>query len=301
MNNTTVLFNEIKSKLAPQLQFLQDKPEETLASTIKACWLKAAGMPVSAEASLKHELPQLNETEIDILNNLLNRRLENVPLAHITGRQNFMGIELLSDPRALIPRKETELLGSKALEISLEYADQREQVRIMDICCGGGNLALAIAFHNPKAHVFAADLSGEAIALTLENINFLSLQERVEASQGDIFSCFENEKYFANTDIIVCNPPYISTAKVPKMHTETASHEPSLAFDGGMFGTNIIQKVIINAPRFLTPGGWLLMEVGAGQGEFIKRLCDGSESFLPATSVNDDHGNIRVIMAQKRY
>ncbi|MEO6133647.1 MAG: peptide chain release factor N(5)-glutamine methyltransferase [Ginsengibacter sp.] len=298
--NITKLLDELKIQLNESIHFLNDKPEETIDSTINACWFAAYGSPKSAEEAAKHPLPELTEEQITALHELIKQRLKNIPLAHITRRQNFMGVELLSDSRALIPRKETEILGEKALEISRQISEKIKRVRVMDICCGSGNLALALASLNTNAVVFATDLSDDAVALTKDNIAFLNLNKRVMAFQGDMFSAFENEEHYLNTDLIVCNPPYISSSKVTKMNAEIASHEPALAFDGGMFGTKIIQSLLLEAPRFLKEGGSLLFEVGVGQGEFILRLCNDSTKYSNVKSMSDHEGNIRVILAQKR-
>ncbi len=297
--NVETLFARIKNDFNSKLHFLEDKPEENVDSTLKACWFAASGSAKSAEEAVKSSLPELSESQIKILHELIEQRLNNVPLAHITGRQNFMGIELLSDKRALIPRKETELLGRKAVDISLDLTKSKQLVNVMDICCGAGNLGLAVAFYNPGVEVFATDLSHEAVELTKDNISFLNLNQRVHAKQGDLFSAFETSEFFENSDLIICNPPYISSAKVTKLNSEIIGHEPSLAFDGGMFGTKIIQRLLIEALKYLTRDGWLLFEVGVGQGEFIMRLIEESNNYTQINSVSDMQGNIRVIIAKK--
>jgi release factor glutamine methyltransferase len=293
------LYDKVKTHFESGIHFLVDKPEETVDSTLKACWFAASGTPVSAEKAINHPLPALSEKQINILYNLVEQRLNNKPLAHITGRQSFMGIEFLSDNRALIPRKETEILGRKALELSLQIAQAKQVVRVMDVCCGAGNLGLALAYFNQNIVVKASDLSGEAVELTRDNIFFLHLNQRVQVKQGDLFSAFESEEYYENTDLIICNPPYISSAKVSKMSKEISTHEPVLAFDGGMFGFKIIQKLIEEATKYLTKGGWLIFEVGIGQGEFIMRLCGSTDKYCQIESVSDELGNIRVILVRK--
>lgn len=302
MNTITTeeLFIELTSELSDTFQFLEDKPEETLESTLKACWFKSAGFPKSAIKAMEEPLPQLDEKQIKVLLQLIGQRQKNVPLAHLTGRQNFMGIELLSDRRALIPRKETEILGKKALEISNDFSSEKEEVFVMDICCGAGNLGLAIAYYNPKTIITATDLSEEAVELAKENICFLNLNHRVEARQGDLFSALEEEFFYEKTDLIICNPPYISTAKVNKMNTEISAHEPVLAFDGGIFGTKIIQRFLNEAPKFLCSGGSIIFEVGAGQGEFMIRLCEETDHYSDIEPLKDPMGNIRVIHAKKK-
>jgi release factor glutamine methyltransferase len=297
---TEELFTELTSELSDTFQFLQDKPEETLESTLKACWFKSAGIPKSAVKAMEEPLPELDDKQIKVLLQLIGQRQKNIPLAHLTGRQNFMGIELLSDRRALIPRKETEILGKKAVAISQEIAFKKSVVYVLDICCGAGNLGLAVAFYNAKSKVIVTDLSHDAIELAKENICFLNLNHVVKAMQGDLFSAVDQDKFYEKIDIIICNPPYISTAKVTKMNTEISAHEPVLAFDGGMFGTKIIQRFLSESPKFLTKGGSIIFEVGAGQGEFMMRLCEETDHFFDIGAEKDNMGNIRVIHAKKK-
>ena len=293
------LFAYLYNDLRIRLHLLEDKPEETIESSLKALWLIAAGLQVSAEGSLNVALPDLTEKQIEYLHELIELRLNNTPLAHITKRQTFMGIELLSDRRALIPRKETELLGRKALELSNRIVKSKGKINVIDVCCGSGNLGIAIAYYNPDCYVYATDISEEAVELTRDYINLLKLSKRVKVKQGNLLSVFETDDYYEKTDLIICNPPYILSSNVQKMDSEIASNEPALAFDGGMLGIKIIQKLISDAPKFLTNEGWLIFEVGAGQGSFIVQLCERSQLYQLIESVSDDSGNIRVIQTQK--
>jgi release factor glutamine methyltransferase len=297
--NKSELFNSISNDLKNKLHFLEDKPEETLETTLKALWFSAAGFPVSAEGATKLLIPDLTEKQIKILQQLIEQRLNNTPLAHITKRQNFMGIELLSDKRALIPRKETELLGRKALELSNRIAKSKGRIIVIDVCCGSGNLGIAIAHLNPNCIVYATDISQEAVELTQDNIDFLNLNQRVYVKQGDLLSVFETTEFYEKIDLIICNPPYILSSNVQKMDTEIASNEPVLAFDGGMLGIKIIQKLLTEAPKFLTNEGWLIFEVGTGQGSFITQLCERTQLYRHIETISDDSDNIRVISGQK--
>ncbi|TRW92068.1 peptide chain release factor N(5)-glutamine methyltransferase [Candidatus Methylobacter oryzae] len=293
------LYNLVRPDLENKLNLLKDKPEENIDSTLKALGFAALGLCKSAETAAKLPFPELTEEHKNRLFELLNQRLDSTPLAHITGRQSFMGIEFLCDERALIPRKETEILGYKALGLSQEIAKEKQRANIIDVCCGSGNLGLAIVSHNAQAYVYATDLSAEAVELTQENISFLNLGDRINVRQGDLLSAFETEDYFEKIDLIVCNPPYIPSASLPKMNTEILAHEPVLAFDGGVMGISLIQKLILEAPRFLTKSGALIFEVGVGQGRFASRLCQRSGLYSHIESISDDSGNIRVILARK--
>ena len=291
------LYNTIRLQFEQNLSILEDKPEETIESTIKALWNKAHGNALSAEKAMSLPLVELSDQQITLLYQLVEKRLNGEPLAHITGRQSFMGIELLSDRRALIPRKETEILGKTALKLCQEIAENKPIVNVLDICCGSGNLGLAIACHLHNTLIHSSDLSQEAVELTNENISFLGLNHRVKVSQSNLFLNFDSVDYWGKIDLIVCNPPYISTSKVTKMTTEISANEPAMAFDGGMVGLKIIQKLIQESPRFLTKNGWLIFEVGLGQGPFVIQLCEKSGLYQQIASVSDESGNIRVIAA----
>jgi release factor glutamine methyltransferase len=289
------LFHSIKKDLEINLSILDDKPEETIDSTIKALWNKAAGISVSAEKAGNLPFLELTDSQKSDLLSLVEKRINGVPLAHITGRQSFLGIELISDKRALIPRKETEILGKSALEIGQKLASKKSEIKIMDLCCGSGNLGLALANQIAEAKVYSSDLSPEAVELTKENIEFLNLSKRVTAIKSNLFASFESEEYWLKFDLIVCNPPYISTSKVTKMNPEIVNNEPSLAFDGGMIGLKIIQNLIKDSPRFLNDSGWLIFEVGLGQGPFVTQLCERSNQYKQINQITDQSGNIRVI------
>lgn len=297
--NKSELFNRIRTDLTDKIHFLKDKPEETPETTLRSLWLTASGMPVSAEGSLAYPLPELSDEQVSQLYHMVDLRIKNTPLAYITGRQRFMGLDMLTDKRALIPRRETEILGKKALEIADNITSVKGKIRVIDACCGSGNLGLALACLNKKCEILASDLSDEAVALAKENAGFLGLNDRMQVIQGDLLSAFEAEDNWGKIDLIVCNPPYILSSNVSKMDIEISSNEPALAFDGGMLGIRIIQRLISEAPKFLTSDGWLVFEVGVGQGDFVTKLCERSGSYKNIHNVADDAGNIRVIEAQK--
>ena len=298
--DNSLIYRYFLKELDEKLHILPDKPEETAESTLKALWLCAGGVPVSAELADEMDLPELEEYGLKQLELLIKKRLAGTPLSHLTGRQRFMGIELLSDGRALIPRKETEILGKKALELLNKNIVGNKPINVMDLCCGAGNLSVALAIKsNGNMKFYASDLSAEAVDLTRENIDFHGLNEKVGAWQGDMFAPFESDEFYNKMNLIMCNPPYISSFKVSGMDDEISNNEPELAFNGGMLGTRIIQKLIAEAPGFLIKGGWLIFEVGKGQGPFIIDLIKKGNKYAEIDSVSDHDGNIRVVIARK--
>lgn len=296
-NNPTYL--RFQKMLSDNLSLLPDKPEETVESTLSALWFFAVGEPVSAEMAVTKILPELSDKQENVLERLVDKRIKGVPLAYITGRQQFMGVELIANQNALIPRKETEILGNAVLSIFRDLSLQQQEIVALDLCCGAGNLAVALCFHVPEVTFYASDLSEDAVELTRQNIGLHRMEKRIHPAVGSVLSAFDKDAFNERFDVIVCNPPYISNAKVPNMPSEISEHEPEMAFNGGILGINVIRELIRNAPGFLKTNGWLAFEVGLGQGDFVKQLCSKMGLYRKITSVNDQLGNIRVILAQK--
>ncbi len=282
--------------LQKELKTLPDKPEENPETTLKALWFKAAGDAKSAGTAADLTVPELTDEQGEVLLALVEQRLSGTPLAHITGRQQFMGVDMLVGPQALVPRRETELLGRAALELLADTTGA--DLRIIDVCTGAGNLAVAIAMHEPRSRVFAADLSGDAVALARRNVKLHHLEHQVTVREGDLLAPFAKEEFHHKVHLLVCNPPYISTAKVGTMVGEISAHEPRRAFDGGPFGVKILRRLVTEAPAFLRPGGWLAFEVGLGQGKLMEQRLKKKHDYRQVRRVLDHRGNIRVLLAQ---
>jgi release factor glutamine methyltransferase len=277
---------------------LPDKPEETPAGVLSALWRTACGEPVSVTRAHAADLPELDADALARLRSLIDRKRAGVPLAHLTGRQSFMGLEFLAGSAALIPRHETEIVGRAALAKIRCIAEREGAVRVLDVCTGSGNLALAYAHYEPRARVLASDLAPEAIGLARQNAAQLRLDERVEFRVGDLLEPFETPEFLGSCDFVSCNPPYISTAKLKGMHPEISLFEPEAAFNGGVYGVSILTKLVREAPRFLRPGGWLGFEVGAGQGPVLARQLAKNPHFSAVERFTDAAGEIRAILAR---
>ncbi len=281
------------------LQTLHDKPEETSASAMCALWHLASGKRLSVQAASERPLLPLTTAQAQLLPELVGERLRGTPLAHLTQRQRFMGLELLAGPQALIPRRETELLGQAAAQLLAEAALGGHAVMALDVCTGSGNLALGIAAQVPGARVLAADLSHDAVELARQNVLALDLQERVEVREGDLLAPFDAAEFLGQIDVLTCNPPYISSPKIDTMPSEIAAHEPRLAFDGGPFGIRILQRLIREAPRFVRPGGWLAFEVGLGQGPAVAKRLTSAAGYGEMRPLTDSEGQIRALLARR--
>jgi release factor glutamine methyltransferase len=275
-----------------------DKPEETPDSTLRALCFAAAGAPLSVRKAITTTLPELDEDGLSKLERLVQQRLSGIPLAHLTGRQHFMGLEFLAGPEALIPRAQTEFVGRAALAAATSLANARGSITAIDICTGSGNIALAIAAHEPRCRVYASDISSEAIAFAQKNAKHLGLEGRVEFRQGNMFGAFESEEFFGRTDLLTCNPPYIPSAKVATMDREISQHEPRLAFDGGALGVSILTRIVREAPKFLKPGSFLCFEVGLGEGEAMAHKLRNAKVYRNIVILLNDTGQTCGLSAQ---
>src|SRR5947207_12823345 len=179
---------------------LPDKPEETPERLLSALWSTACGAPVSADRAVPGALPDLDEAGVERLRGLIERKRAGVPLAHLTERQTFLGIDLLAGPEALIPRKETEILGRAALVKIGCMAKKRGPLLVLDVCTGSANLALAYAYYEPQARVCASDLSPDAVEMAKRNVQFTGLEKRVELRVGDLLEPFESEQFVGHCD-----------------------------------------------------------------------------------------------------
>lgn len=202
-----------------------------------------------------------------------------------------MEVDLLVERGVLVPRDETELLGNAALEILPDYA------YVIDMCCGSGNLACALAVHRPRARVWASDLTDACVALARRNAAHVGVANRVRVVQGDLFAGLKGLE--GTIDAVVCNPPYISQAKLAGERQSLLENEPREAFDGGPYGLSIHQRVVKEALPFLKPGGHLLFEIGLGQERQVKLLLERTRAYEEIRTVSNAAGEVRVVAARK--
>ena len=192
---------------------------------------------------------------------LVKRRASGEPSAYITEHKEFYGLDFKVDPRALVPRPETELL----VELALDFASRRSVLgrglNVVDVGTGCGAIAVTLAVHLPKATITATDLSPEALELAAENVAIHHVQDRVTLLQGDLLAPVSRP-----IDILVSNPPYIPSTEIPNLAKEIINHEPRLALDGGPDGMAVIGHLVEQAKDKLRLGGAMFIEIGWDQG-----------------------------------
>ncbi|MEZ5802170.1 MAG: 50S ribosomal protein L3 N(5)-glutamine methyltransferase [Rhizobiaceae bacterium] len=206
---------------------------------------------------------RLTVREKALLGERIALRIEKrVPAAYLTGRSWLAGLPFRSDARALAPRSFiAELLRSPLFDGSGQgmalVADPESVASVLDLCTGGGSLAILAAYAFPNAEIDAADLSSEALSLAGENVAEHGLEDRIRLVQGDLFAAVKGRHY----DLIITNPPYVGRETMENLPPEFR-HEPEMALASGEDGFDIVRRILGEAKTHLNPGGGLLCEIG---------------------------------------
>lgn len=199
---------------------------------------------------------------------LLARRLTSEPIAYILGECEFYSIPLTVRPPTLIPRPETEHL----VEVALELIPNYKTPRILDIGTGTGCIAIAIAQHAPNARILATDIKQHNLTLAHENAQRHQLQDRIQFRLGSLFDPIEEG--LPQFHLICSNPPYIATKDADTLSLDIQDFEDDDALFSGDDGLDIIRTLIQNAPYYLHPGGYLLLEIGHDQHAPVTQLLE---------------------------
>lgn len=202
---------------------------------------------------------------------LVARRAAGEPFQYIAGRQEFYGLEFEVTPDVLIPRPETELLVEEALKL-LEGSDAP---LVCDVGTGSGCIAVTLLHERAEARGFALDISPAALAVAARNAARNGVDERLRLLVSDCFEALRSDEHEGTRfDLIASNPPYIAEADVEELQKEVREHEPRVALTPGGDGLAVVRRLVTEAPRFLKPGGHLLVEIGFGQHEQVASLID---------------------------
>lgn len=207
----------------------------------------------------------------------------------------FMGNGLEVGPGVLVPRDETELLGRTALSLIADI----DRPLVVDMGTGSGNLALAVASAHTGATVYGGDITAETIGYARHNAERLGLTARAIFAQGDLFAALDGHGLAGRVDLVMANPPYISTHKLDSESAYLLENEPREAFDAGPYGILIHQRLISESPAWLRSGGWLAMEFGIGQERQMKALLTRARAYSEPVFHTDEEGRPRVVVAQK--
>lgn len=238
---------------------------------------------------LAHGEREVSEEEYGRYRELIGKRVSRIPLQHLTGEQDFMGLTFLVNKDVLVPRQDTEVLVEEVMQ------NLHDGMRILDLCTGSGCILLSLLHYSNDCTGVGVDLSAEALAVARENYERLRIERpEMEALflEGDLFAALSTEG--GRFDIIVSNPPYIETDVMSTLMPEVREYEPRIALDGGADGLVFYRRIAQEAGRHLNGGGMLFFEIGCGQADAVREIMEEA-GFREIQVVKDFAGLDRVV------
>jgi release factor glutamine methyltransferase len=236
-----------------------------------------------------HPEKELSYAEMRLFRSLVARRMRGEPAAYITGEKEFWSLTFEVTPDVLIPRPDTEILVEEVLRLF-----GREEVRILEIGTGSGAISVALASERERVSITATDCSPEALALAGRNASKNKVNKKISFLCGDMF-----EPVRGTYDIIVSNPPYLSEEEFSLLAPGVREYEPRMALVAGPDGTEFHRGLIRGARPFLAEGGWLAMELGAGQRGALEKILREND-YCDIVFHRDYAGIERVVLANRR-
>ena len=232
----------------------------------------------------------LTRKELACYRDLVTRRASREPLPYIVGHREFYDLDLVVDPRVLIPRPETELL----IEHALEIARQKEiPLLIADVGSGSGAIAVTLAVHLPQAIVYALDSSAGSLAVTVENARRHGVMDRIHCLQGDLL-----EPLPEKVDLVTANLPYVTTDEWQDLPPDIHEFEPRTALDGGPTGLSLMERLLATAGAHLRPFGVIMLEIGASQGAGVTALAREHHHQAAVRLIQDYAGLDRLVIIE---
>ena len=288
------------------------RPDAAALARDAAARLRAAGVPDAerdAELLLLHVLdlgraalharpdrpvdPAAARRYLD----LVLRRARREPLQYLTGVQEFWSLPFRVTPAVLIPRPESE--GILEALLALPHPAGAGRPRLLDLGTGSGCLAIAAAHALPEARVVAVDSSGEALEVARENARRLGVADRVTLVLGNLAAELVDAEP-GRFDAVLSNPPYIAEADLAGLAPEVRDHEPREALTPGPDPLAVHRRILAEAPELLAPGGWLLVEIGAGQEDAVRALYASQDRIVLQSIRPDLAGLARVVVSRRR-
>ncbi len=227
-------------------------------------WLLSAATGLSRVELYTHKERPLSDAEREAYRAGIERRSLGEPLQYVTGEVAFRHLVLTVRPGVFIPRPETEVLVEAALDrlriLSQEEPEAARPLLVVDLCTGSGAVACSIAHEAPEAAVLATEVSADAAEVARANAERCRVAERVTVLEGDLFGPLPASAR-GSVAVVVANPPYIPSGRLPMLPAEVAEFEPAAALDGGTDGLDLVHRIIGEAREWLRPGGYLVIEV----------------------------------------
>lgn len=265
---------------------------------------------LTAEVLLAHQLNSdrvtlylnldqpLTEKEVAGYRALIRRRLGREPLQYITGIQEFWSLDFMVDARALIPRPETELLVEQAVRLLKPAAEsENQEPKILDLGTGCGTIAVSLAKEVQNTRIWATDNSRDALELARLNAERNGVSDRIEFKEGDLWEPLMN--LGIKFDIILSNPPYVASEEYNDLPPEVRDYEPRSALDGRDGGMYYIERILTEAPDYMKPEAWIMLEMAPDQTEKGLGLVENIEGYGKKTRIRDYSRLYRIVLAQR--
>ena len=212
------------------------------------------------------------------LREYVQRRAAGEPLQYITGHQEFFSLDFEVTPDVLIPRPETELLVETALELLDKEGAQSQEDALPHVICdvgtGSGCVPIAVLHERKSVRAVGLDVSPSALTVAARNAARHRVRERLSLAASDCFGALDQRR--ARFSMILSNPPYVAAAALDGLQREVREHEPRVALTPGGDGLGVIRRLLVDSPRFLLPGGHLLIEIGSDQHSAVEELIDAN-------------------------
>ncbi|WP_347993139.1 peptide chain release factor N(5)-glutamine methyltransferase [uncultured Eubacterium sp.] len=279
---------ELKDLIKDGIEKLQKASD--LDATVDAWLLAEEVLGITRVQYFINPQRLVNKEDADKFFKFIDMRCNKIPLQHITGKQEFMGLSFNVNEDVLIPRQDTELL----VEMVLNYLKQKikgKKVKVLDMCTGSGCIAISIKKLAENVDVTAVDLSPKALKVAIDNAK--QLDAKVTFIESDLF-----ENVSGKYDIIVSNPPYISKSDIETLMEEVKNHEPMMALNGDEDGLKFYKKISEKLNEYLSDDGMIFYEIGYDQGKTVPDILK-QYNFKDINVYKDLSENDRVVIARK--
>ncbi len=263
-------------------------------STLESQYLLASALQQPRLHVFLHEREPLTDRAELIMNRFIAERVQRKPLSYILGTQPFLSIELSVTPDVLIPRPETELLVEQANRL----LEKLPQARVADVGTGSGNIAISLAAHPHVKQLLGIDISSNALQMAKQNARAYDWHSKIQWLESDLLLSVR-EHGWDWFEMIVANLPYIRTEDIDALEPEL-HWEPRLALDGGADGLKVIRRLIQQSNNRLWAGGWLVLEIGADQGQTVASYLISEGRWQAITVLPDYAGHDRIVIAQRK-
>jgi release factor glutamine methyltransferase len=241
---------------------------------------------------VRYDLP-LTDDQRSKMRELVKRRAAREPVAYLVGMREFYGLEFAVGPGVFIPRPETEWL---VLEL-VKTLKERPAATVLELCVGSGCICVAAAVNLPQIRMTAVELFPDVLQKALQNADTHGIIERVAFHQGDLYSALPEPLLF---DVIVSNPPYVTSRELGELQPEVRLHEPLTALDGGADGLAVCRRILAGAGAHLHPGGRLLMELSPETVRSAAELAGQTPELERISILRDDSGADRFLSVYRR-